>query len=190
MLQVVARRILAERSKSIPHPAVGQDDLEAEHLIAHVPVTEDVVAASVSGRCAADRCGSPGTPIRGEESIGAGRCFLQCLHRDPGLHGGGPTLDVDRLDCRHPYERDDDTPLTVDGNRPTRDSGIAALADDRHLMCSTCTHDRSHLLSRSWADHGHCVAAEPLTPVDKERRSVVIGQYRPVTDNASQLGDE
>jgi hypothetical protein len=54
LLEVVAGVVLAQRAQSVPHPAVGQHHLQAEHLLARVAVAKHVHAARVRGQVAAD----------------------------------------------------------------------------------------------------------------------------------------
>ena len=100
LLEVIPRGVLAQRPQPVPHPTVGQYGLEAQHLLAHVSVTQDVVAARVGGDGSAHGGRAPRPPVGSEQAVLGGRRLLHRLDGGTRLGSDRPAVGVHRQDTR------------------------------------------------------------------------------------------
>ena len=98
VLEVVAGRVLHEGAASVPDRAVGEHRFDPHHVVSHVAVADDVVAAGVGCDTAAHRRGAACAPVGGEHPVDRFRGVLDGLDGDTGLSRDRPTIGVDGLD--------------------------------------------------------------------------------------------
>ena len=103
------------------HGAVGQHDLDSEHVARGDPVGEAVRTTRVVGNVAADRAGLLTAGIRSEVQAEVGESIRQIEVEHPRLHPGEPVDRVDRGDPVH--LRGGDHHGTVQRNGTARQSG-------------------------------------------------------------------
>ena len=129
--QIVARRV--RRFAAGGHDgAVGQHDLEAQHMIGGDAVGQRVRPAGVLRDVAADRAGALAGRIgRVEITV---RCTASVISRltTPGLHHRALVFQIDLEDPVHAREADHDAALTR--NRAAAESRACAAADDRNVV--------------------------------------------------------
>src|SRR5205085_4440917 len=87
LLQVVAGVVLAQAAQPFPHAAIGQHNLQAQHLVARAAVTEHVDAAGVGGEIAADLAAAFGGERQREEPARIVRGGLYCADDGATTYG-------------------------------------------------------------------------------------------------------
>ena len=154
--------------------AVGGDEFEAEDVAAGHEVAQDVDAAGVGGRVAADGAGALAAGVGGEvEAFTAGQAVdgvgeLRIPHA--GVDAGDAVFQVDVADAVHAADADDDAGHVAarEGDAPAGEARAAAAGDDRHVMFGEELDDRLDLLRRvaegdgagAGADEGQAVGLE------------------------------
>jgi hypothetical protein len=101
VFQVVARVVLAQALEPVPHPAVGEHHLEAQHEIAGVAVAQDAGAAGVGPEVAADAAGSLRRQGEGEGEVGGIGGVVDALQDAARLDRDGG---VDGVELAHPVK--------------------------------------------------------------------------------------
>ena len=127
--QVVAGRALHELPAGAQHPAVGQDDLEPEDVVAGHAVADGAHAAGVGPDVAAER----GALLAGGHRIGQAErqeLRVELFEGHARLDDGDLVLGVDLADAVHPVEGQQDA--VGHGHGGAREPGAAAAGDDGH----------------------------------------------------------
>ena len=113
--EVVARRRLHDLPPGAHDGAVGEDDLEAEDVVAGDAVAHRAHPAGVGVDVAAERPGEL-AGVDGVAQPGAGEGGVELAQRHAGLDDGDLVVDVDVEHSVHPVEGDDEPAL--DRRRP------------------------------------------------------------------------
>ena len=160
------------------HFAVGQHDLEAEHVVGGHPVAEAVGAAGVEGDVAADGAHRLARRVgRVVEAVRlAGGRDVEVDHA--GLDDGDPVERVDPQDAVHPVEGDHDALL--DRHRAARQAGARPAGHEGHAGGMTETHGLHDFGLRLRQHHGARPGAEGREPVALVRRQRGRARQQPV----------
>ena len=100
--QVVARHALDRPPPGAQHAPVGEDDLQAQHVVGGDAVLHAAQAAGVGGEVAADRAPVVAGRVRRIEQPGSGDGVAQRLVHHAGLDDGEPVGRRDLEDGVHP----------------------------------------------------------------------------------------
>ena len=167
VLQVVAGVVLAQPAQPVPDAAVGQHDLEPEHLLAHVAVAQHLRAAGVGGDVAAHLAAALGGERQRKEPVVLRGHALQVGEDAAGLDGDGVVVEVDVAHAVHPRDVQHDLRAGARRARSRRTGsccracgtiGVPVLAAGRH--------DRGDLGRRARPDHRERPADVHAGPVD------------------------
>ena len=189
--EVVAGVVLAEPAQPVPHPAVGQHDLEAEHQLAGHAVAQHRGAAGVGREVAADGAAALGAQRHREEPVDLLGRRLHVGQHDAGVDGDGAGDRVDLAHAAHPAEGEHDLAARRVGHPAADQPGVAALRHDRHARRGAGRDDRGHLLGRARPDHREGPPGVGAGPVDDVRRDVgVLGQDVVGADARAQLVEQ
>src|SRR5262249_18003824 len=118
--------------ESLPHAAVGEDDLEAEHLLARIAVGQHGDAAGVGGEVAADLAAPLRGQAEGEQPIGLVGSRLRLGEGEARLHRQGLAGSIPPPDALEAADVEQN--LAVHWDLPTDQPGVARLRYDRKAM--------------------------------------------------------
>ena len=184
--QVVAGRRLARAPAGGDHAAVGGDDGQPDHVLAHRAVADRVGAGGARGRHPADR--RVRARVDREEEAGALQVGVELLARHARLHAAVEVLGVHLEHAVHP--RGVERHAAVDRGDVALERGADAEGDDRHAGGRAGADDVGHLLVRL-REHDEVRRGE----VGEALAAAVLVADRRVDDRAlavaaRQLGDE
>lgn len=100
--QVIARVVLAQAAQAIPDRSLGGHDFQAQGQVAHIPVAQDGVAASIGSQVAPDRATTFGCQGQREQALLLQGCFLQLRQHHSCLDDDGVIGSVDLADPVQP----------------------------------------------------------------------------------------
>ena len=144
LFQVVAGVVLAQAAQAIPHLATGQHHLQTERQFAHVAVAQNLHAARVGRKVAANLATAFGCQRQREQPAHAQSGLLQRLQHAPGFDGNGVVGRIDMADLVHARQADQHGfAARVRNARPAM-TGVAALRHDRHTSLPAGANDRRH----------------------------------------------
>ena len=158
---------MRKRAQPVPHAAVGQDHLEAEHQLAHVAVAQDAGAAGI-GRHECRRSRSCRTL---PSSSGNWRwCFSAASRTWARMQPASAVSELLRgIDLPDPVQarevEDHGRPVAV-GDGAAGEARVAALRHDGHVQAAAGLHELSDLVGAA----GH---------QDRERRAPGSGRASP-----------
>ncbi len=187
-LEVVARDVLDRAAAQPDGPAVGQDDLEREHVVRGHAVLHAAQPTGVRREVAPDRAELVGRGVgRVPEAVPARRLLDLGVHQ-PGLHHGVHALGVD-VDLPHPLEAEQDA--AVDRAGPAGQAGAGTAGYDRDAMCRSDSHRRLHVRGAGRANESDRPAGlDRLGPVRPVRRDDVgVHDHRARGQRRRQLVD-
>jgi hypothetical protein len=178
VFEIVACVVLAQGAQALPDPAVGQNDLQAEHLLARAAIAKHVYSARVGGKIASDEAAA----FRGKRERKQAVCFLcRFLYggKDAsGLHGHRVVQRIELANSIHARKREHDLPRGTRGHAAAAQPGVSALGNDGCFFARAQCHDPGHLLGATGANDALGARRVLLSPVGKVRRSVMrIGQH-------------
>ena len=141
--QVVARDALDRAAAGAQHPPVGEDDLQAEHVVGGDAVLDAAEPAGVRGEVAADRAPVVAGGVRRIEQAGPGDGVPQRLVHDAGLDDGEAIGRRHLQDGVHPghHQRD----RAVDGVARAGQPRAGAARHDRDAVPGGHLHHRDDL---------------------------------------------
>jgi len=137
MGQVVPRGRLARAAPGADRPAVGQHDLQGQHVFSNRPVTHSVGARGTGRSHASQR--RIGAGVDGEEQPAARQAFGELEPRDARLDHRVLIVDMNFLDAVHPRQ--------IDGQPASRREAAALdgtsrpVGDDRHTRIAAPAKD-------------------------------------------------
>ena len=187
LLEVRPGVVLAQGAQPVPEAAVGEHDLEPEHLVAHHAVAQHVDAPGIGGDDAADLAGALGADRERQEEIMLGDRVLDRLQDAARLDDGGIIVGLDGADAVEPPEAERHVALRILGQGAADQAGIAALRHDAEPEPAAGAHHGADLLGLAGAQDRECGAGPGMEPAGEEGRHVLgVGQHRA----GSEFGDE
>ena len=168
--------------------AVGEHDVEAEHVVGGDAVLHAAQAAGVGRDVAADRADLVRAGVRRVPEALRGGGPLDLDVEGAGLDDGDPAGGVD-LDGAHPLGRQHDA--AVDRERPAGQARARAPRHDRDAVCARPAHGRLHLLGGLGPHGGERGAGGGVVgPVEAVLLQGVRGGHdHPVGQHPDQLGN-
>ena len=190
--QVVAGRRLARPRARAQDLAIGADDDEREHVLAHRAVANGRRARRAGGDHAAERRVSAGVD-REEDALGAQR-LVELAARDARFHADVEVVDGQAKDAVHLAHVDADPPVQRLDVALERAAG--AEGDDRRLVTGAHADDRGRLLGARREDDGvgrrdgvkRLVGAVLLADVVAGEDAVGAEKRAQVVEHAGRLG--
>jgi hypothetical protein len=176
------------------HLALGGDDRQAEHVLAHRPVA-DRVGARGAGRGHAPERGV-GARVDREEEPGVLDLGVQLLARDARLHGAQQVLGRDR---QHPvHARDVDREAALDREQVALERGADPERDDREAVLPAGEHRLDDVLGRLGEHHRvgrrdgerRLVAAVVLADRERGAEAVAEAGAQPFGERVGQRAPE
>ena len=168
VLQIVAGIVLLQLVEIVQHAAVGEHDLNAEHMRARDAVGERGGAARIGRQVAADGAGAFRRQQLRIEPVHRGGGLAGARQGDAGLAGDGVRGRIDLADAVEPVEREHD--LVVQRNLAADQPGIAALRHDRRCGLVGELEDIGYFGNRCRPQHHRRVALEHVAHLDQVRR--------------------
>jgi citrate lyase alpha subunit len=131
------------------HATVGEHHSEAQHVLAHGPITHGVGARGTGRGHTA--YGSVGAGIDGKEQTRVTQMIVELLSGYPRLHSAVQIIVVDLENGVHLREIDAHT--AVQGLHVAFERGARAVGDDRNLVARTHADDGGHVLGAASERH-------------------------------------
>ncbi len=185
--QVVAGRVVG-RSAQAHHRAVGQNHLQAEHVVGRDPVFQAARAARVFPHVACQGRHPLAGGVRGVEKTQGGERVLQLQVGHAGLDDGGAVLGVDAEDAVQ--ARETDRQAAVGQDRPAGQVGPEAAGHERDAGPGGRL---DHLGGFPGVGREHhragCALGQRAVVGVKLGSDARLGHV-PVADDASQFADE
>ena len=189
--EVVAGRRLHEPAAGADHVAVGEDGLEAEHLVTRDAVLHGAHAAGVRGDVAAEARAVLTRVHRIHELVRCGH-LVELVEGDAGLHDRDVVARVDLDDLVHALERHDHAVGAGDGR--ARQPGAAAASRDWDALLVRDPHQGGDLGRAPGADHerrrlgrGGERFVVPVVVADLVAGQDVLGRHR-VAEERGDVG--
>lgn len=146
--EVVAGAALARALAGLDDGAVGEDDSEGEHPLAHGAVAVGVGAAAPGADHAADH--GARAWVRGKEEVVVGELVVEMLPSHGGLDNDVEVVLVQGEDFVHAREVDADS--AAGRGEVALETSAAAIAHDGDAAGVADLHDVGHLLGRARVD--------------------------------------
>src|SRR5690606_31772344 len=170
------------------HGAVGQHDLQGEHVGAGDPVGEAVGPARVVGDVAADRAGLLARRVRGEVQPVRGERPGEVEVHDAGLHPGDPLRGVDLEDAVH--LGGDDHDRVADRHGAAGQAGARAPGDEGTTVPPGDADRGGDLLGGQREAHDGGLAVEHGGVAAVERELDAVGAYTVGGQRGTHAGDQ
>lgn len=190
VLEVVTGGVLHQRPPAVPHRAVGEYRLDTHDVVAHVAVTNDVVAARVGGDRAADGRGAAGAPVGGELAAGGMGGVLDCLDGDASLGGDRPAVGVDRDDLVETGNRQHDRRPVGGRVGAVAQTAVAALRNDGHAVFGAQGDGRGNTACIGGPNDNGIVGRRLVARVDQERGGLIADEDSIHVERCPQGVDE
>ena len=182
--EVVAGVIAAQRDRG----AVGEHDIQREHVVGREPVLEAVRAARVLGDVAADRAHDLARGIRRIEVRRRDRPADREV-RHPGLHDDAPVVERHREDPAQPREHDQHA--VGDRECAARESGAGPAGHPGDLGLVTRPDRLADLLGapgQDGRDRDLAIVEQAVGAIGREL--VLVGQHELAAAYLLQAGDQ
>ena len=148
--EIVAGSRFLRAARGLDDAAIGEHDLERQHVLAHGAIAHGVRARGARRRHAAE--GRIGPRIHREEKAGVLDVLVQLLARYARLHHGVQILLVHGEHLAH--LREIDRHAAIDGEDVTLERSADAERDHRHAVAPADVDDVAHLFRAVREDHG------------------------------------
>ena len=176
LLGVEAGVVLAQRRHQVQHRAVGQDHLDAQQVLSHVPVPEDARARGVGGHHAAH--GRVGAEVDGEQQALLGQGGVELAQQDAPAGHDGAIHHVDLELSREALQAEHDHLAGGVRSRRAHEPGVRALGQDADAAGAGEGEDPRDLLGAAGTDGGQGLALAVAPALLVAGQLVRLGEHR------------